>query len=123
MILPSSYTLTSSLLNIGGQPVASGGSGDIYKGKLNGSGVCVKRVRVYSKDGAGKAIKVHHQHHHSVCQRLLIYLADPLPGGRGVETFGTPKHRSPPGNHSYPSPADLGMDARRGLDGIHQKPP
>jgi hypothetical protein len=60
MILPTSYTLSSSLLNIGPQPVASGGSGDVYKGTLGRSPVCIKRVRVYSKDGPGGATKVHH---------------------------------------------------------------
>ena len=31
----------------------------MYRGALNGSRVCVKRVKVYSKDGPEKAIKVH----------------------------------------------------------------
>ena len=60
MILPTSYTLSSSLLNVDCQPVASGGTGDVYEGTLNNSRVCVKRVRVYSKDGPGKATKVGH---------------------------------------------------------------
>ena len=59
MILPASHILSSSVLTIDHrQPVASGGSGDIFKGTLNGAGVCVKRVRIYSKDGPDKAIKV-----------------------------------------------------------------
>ena len=90
MILPTSYTLSPSLLNIGRQPVASGGSGDIYKGTLNGSSVCAKRVRVYSKEGPKKATKVRHQRHHSSCPPLLTCLADPLPGGGGVETLVAP---------------------------------
>ena len=64
MILPTSYTLSSSLLNIGPRPVASGGSGDVYKGTLDRSLVCIKRVRVYSKDGPAGATKVHHRSHH-----------------------------------------------------------
>ena len=47
-------------MDIGHQPVASGGSGDLYEATLDGSNVCVKRVRVYSKDGPGKAIRVRH---------------------------------------------------------------
>ena len=58
MILPSSCILSSSVLNISRQPVASGGSGDIYQGTLNGSTVCVKRVRIYSKEGPEKTKKV-----------------------------------------------------------------
>ena len=123
MKLPTSYTLSSSLLNIGRQPVASGGSGDIYKGTLNGSMVCVKRVRVYSKEGPGKATKVRHQRHHSSCLLLLMCFTDPLPGGRGVETLGTPKHRSLLWHHPHSSPAHLRMDPRRGPVGIHQGPP
>jgi len=60
MILPTSYTLSSVPLVVDRQPVASGGSGDLYEGTFNGSRACVKRGRVYSKDGPGKAIKVHH---------------------------------------------------------------
>jgi len=58
-ILPISYTLSSHLLNIGPEPFASGGFGDIYNGTLDGSRVCIKRVRAYAKDGQQKAIKVH----------------------------------------------------------------
>ena len=57
-ILPTSYTLSSHLLNIGPDPFASGGFGDVYKGTLDGSRVCIKRVRAYAKDGPQKAIKV-----------------------------------------------------------------
>lgn len=54
MILPLSYTLSSRVLHIGRQPVASGGSGDVYEGTLDNIRVCVKRVRVYSRDGPQK---------------------------------------------------------------------
>ena len=59
MILPTSHILSSSILDVGHQPVASGGSGDIYEGILNGSRVCVKRVRIYSEDGPDKTTRVH----------------------------------------------------------------
>ena len=48
MILPTSYTVSSQLSNINPHPVASGGSADVYEGTLNGSKVCIKRVRIYS---------------------------------------------------------------------------
>ena len=60
MILPTSYANPSSLIEINHQPVASGGSCDLYEGTLNGSKVSVKLVRVYSKDGPGTAIQVCH---------------------------------------------------------------
>ena len=59
MILPTSCTLSSSLLNVGLHPVASGGPGDVYEGTLDGSRVCVKRVRVHTGDSPMKATKVH----------------------------------------------------------------
>ena len=98
MILQTSHTLTSSLLDIGRQPVASGGSGDIYKGTLNSSTVCAKRVSVYSKDGTRGTKTVCHQRHHFSASSLT-YLTEPLPGYRVVETFGVPEYHSPPGHH------------------------
>lgn len=71
MLLPPSCILSSSVLNIGRQPVASGGSGDIYQGVLNGSTVCVKRIRVYSKEGPEKSTKVRYRRHHFPCLPLL----------------------------------------------------
>ena len=62
MILPTLYTPPSQVLNIGRQPVASGGSGDVFEGTLNRSKVCVKRVRVYSRDGPEAARKVVYTH-------------------------------------------------------------
>jgi hypothetical protein len=71
MILPTSYTLPSHLLDICRHPVVSGGSGDVYEGTLNGSKVCVKRVREYSKDGLEKTAKVHYHQQH--CIFLLFH--------------------------------------------------
>jgi hypothetical protein len=59
VVLPTSHTLLPSDLDIGHHPVASGSSADVYEGALNDSKVCVKRIRVYSKDGPEKAIKVY----------------------------------------------------------------
>ena len=57
-ILPTSYTLSSHLLDIHPQPFAAGGFGDVYHGTLDGSSVCVKRVRVYIQDNPEKVLKV-----------------------------------------------------------------
>ena len=59
-ILPKSYTILPSLLNITRQPVASGYSGDdVYEGTLSGSKVCITRIPTHSKDGLEKALKVY----------------------------------------------------------------
>jgi len=59
MILPTSYTVLSQLSHVNSQPVASGGSADVYEGTLGGSKVCVKRVRIYSqKDSRTDPAKV-----------------------------------------------------------------
>jgi hypothetical protein len=50
VILPPSYALPSQPLEINSLPFASGGSGDVYRGTLHGSDVCVKRIRVYTQD-------------------------------------------------------------------------
>ena len=63
MILPTSYTPPSQVLTVGRQPVASGGSGDVHEGTLNGSKVCVKRVRVYYVDGPDGGKKVLYAHY------------------------------------------------------------
>ena len=120
MILPSSCILSSSVLNISRQPVASGGSGDIYQGTLDGSTVCVKRVRIYSKEGPEKTKKVCYRCHHLP---LLLTSADFVPGGHSVETLGSSKHCPFPWYHAPSSPAYLGMDARRAPNGIHQWTP
>jgi hypothetical protein len=123
MMLPTSYFLSDSLLNIDPRPVASGGSGDVYEGTLNDSRVCVKRVRVYSRDGPEKATKVCYRCHHFPCLPLLTKPTDRIPGGGNVEMLGTQKHRPTPWNHSHSSSAYLRVDARREPDAIHQETP
>ena len=59
-ILPTSYILSSPLQEIGSQFVASGDSSEGYGATLDGSRVCVKRVRVFSKGGPEGTIKVDH---------------------------------------------------------------
>jgi hypothetical protein len=59
-ILPTSYKLSPDLLKVDPDPFAFGGFGDVYHGTLDDSRVCVKRVRVYTKEGPQKAAKVRH---------------------------------------------------------------
>ena len=58
VILPTSYTPLSDFLSIDPDPFAGGGYGDVYKGTLGDSRVCVKRMRVYTNDDPQKTAKV-----------------------------------------------------------------
>ena len=58
MILPTPYTLPSLVFTVDRRPVAAGDYSDVYEGKLGGSKVCVKRVRVYSMAGPEGATRV-----------------------------------------------------------------
>jgi len=112
-ILPTSYTL-SSRLNVNSDPFASGGYGDVYHGKVDGSRVCVKRVRMYTKEDPKKTTKV--------CYRRFCFprppsLTEPtglLQGSRDVETLETSKHRTPTRYYSHTLPAHFELDAWRG---------
>ena len=73
-MLPESYEL-SSHLTIGINPVTSGGHSGVYEGFLGGSKVCVKRTRVYTKEGPEKATRVCYKRFHfpRLCRRLRNY--------------------------------------------------
>ena len=58
MILPTSYTIASNRLTIDPFPFAAGGFGDMHNGTLDGSPVCVKRLRVSGRDAIPPATKV-----------------------------------------------------------------
>ena len=64
-ILPRSYTLPYNL-TIQSEAFTSGGFGDIYRGTLDRSEVCVKRVRVYATDGQKEASRVRFRRHRSL---------------------------------------------------------
>jgi len=57
-ILPTSYTLSSDLLNVGPNPLTSRGHCDVYEGILDTLKVCVKRVRVYAQGDPRQDAKV-----------------------------------------------------------------
>ena len=102
-MLPASYALSQSLLNIDRLPVASGGPGDVYGGRLEGLRVCVKRVRVYSEDDPEKAAQVRCYFIASLLPLLTIPTA--LPGSRDMETRGTQKYLAFTWYHSCSTPA------------------
>ena len=112
-ILPTSYTLPPHLLEIDPEPVASGGSGDVYKGTFNGSEVCIKRVRVRFQSDQPRAAKVCCRCHCFPCSLSLTKLTDLLPRGCIVETLDTPERLAPSGYHRRPPPARFEMGVRR----------
>jgi hypothetical protein len=58
-MLPTSYTLSSDqVLSVDSNPFARGNYGDVYQGTLNGSKVCIKRLRVYTEGDPQRAEKV-----------------------------------------------------------------
>ena len=122
-ILPTSYTLPSDLLKIGSDPFTSGGYGDVYRGTLGGSMVCVKRVRMYTQDGPHKAIKVCYRRRCFPCLPSLTKITGLLPRGRNLETPGTPEYLTAPRCHYHTPPAGFELDARRRPVGIHRKAP
>jgi len=65
MILPTSCIIPPHLPTIDLEPFACGGFGDVYHGTLDGSRVCIKRVRMYTEDGPQKATKVRYLHRRS----------------------------------------------------------
>ena len=91
-------------------PFASGGYGDVYEGTLDGSRVCIKRVRVYARDGPKKATKARYRHRRSPCPPSLTKPIDLLPRGCYVETFDAPKHCAPAGCYHHSLPADFELD-------------
>jgi hypothetical protein len=54
-VLPTSYTLSSHLLDIGPEPFAFGGFGDVYVGTLYGLRVRAKRIRMHPMRGPKEA--------------------------------------------------------------------
>ena len=121
-ILPTSYTLSPDHLKIDSSPFVAGGFGDLYKGTLDGSPVCVKRMRVYLRDGPEKAVKVC-CHHRFPCSSSSTKLADLLPRGCIVETHETPKRPPPTRYHYQPFPAHFYLGVSRRPAEIRQGEP
>ena len=65
-MLPTSYTLSSGLI-IDPEPFNAGGFGDVYRGTLNGSPVCAKRVRMYVEHDQKESAKVCFRRHYFHC--------------------------------------------------------
>jgi len=93
----------------------------VYYGTLDGSRVCIKRMRVYMKDGPQKAVKVHRWRCRFPRSPPLTKSAGFLSRGCNVETVNTPKYLAPAGCHHRSPSACLELDARRGLARVYQE--
>lgn len=47
-VLPASYLIPGAISSIAEQPVAFGGFCDVFRGKVTGTYVCIKRIRICS---------------------------------------------------------------------------
>lgn len=56
-ILPSTYYITSKDLSREIDPFAGGGFADVYKGKLNGEPVVLKKVKWYLNQGSMEKVR------------------------------------------------------------------
>ena len=116
-ILPTSYALSPQPLVTDPNPFASGGFADAYRGTLNGSGVCIKRLRMYRINGPQKVTEVSHSHDSSL--RLIYEGTGLLQRGCRVETLGTPKHCTTIGHYCRSFAIRFRMDVRTGSAGIY----
>jgi len=126
MILPTSCMLSPSLLNVGRQPVAPGGPGDVYEGTLDGLRVRVKRIRVYSNDNSKKAVKALYQEatvwkrlEHRNIVPLLGVTSDPLQ----LVSEWTPSEELIEYIAKHPAADRLGLlsDVAEGLHFLHSR--
>jgi len=108
---------------VGSNPFAWGAYGDVYQGTLDGSRVCIKRMRVYNRDGPDRAAKVRYYHCHLPCPPSPTKPADLLPGGCNVETPDTHEHRTPTGGHHRSLPTCFGFGVWRGPTELHEDEP
>ena len=123
-ILPTSYILPPHHLNVGSEPFGFGEWGDEYEGTLDGSRVCVQRIRVYPREDPQKAAGVRYRHRRFPCSPSLMEPIELLPRGHNVETLDAPKHPTPTGCHYYSQvPAHFELDVWRSPAGIHREEP
>lgn len=69
--LPTSYGFPSQRLEVDPIPFTHGGSGNVYKGTLDGSKVCVKHIQVYAQDVKQQVKQVHFRYSHFLRPLLL----------------------------------------------------
>ena len=121
MRIPISHFLPNSELRINGDPVASGGFSDVFRGRFRGQEVCVKRLRVSSTGGPEKVKKGHITPLPIICRFLMI--PTDVSRGHDMETVN-PRQRRPVYRCNFRPPPDcIGMDVGRESDCSHNVEP
>ena len=122
-MLPTSYTLSSDLLNISPDPFAAGVYGDVYEGSLDGSRVCIKRVKAYVQDGPQKAARVRYRRRRFPRSPPLTKPIDLLSRSHNVEKLETPKCPTATRYHYHSLPTRSESDVWWGSTGIREEVP
>ena len=118
-MLPTSYTISPHLLTIDPTPFASGGFGEVHHGTLEGSPVCVKRLRLIGRDALVVATRVRYWHHRIPSPSSRTNPTDVLPRGCDVEKLKISKHLASPGRYHLPTTTRFNFYARRRPVCIH----
>ena len=122
-MLPTSYTLSSDLLNISPDPFAAGVYGDVYEGSLDGSRVCIKHAKAYVQSGPQKAARVRYRRHRVPRSPPLTKPIDLLSRSHNVEKLETPKCSTATRYHYHSLPTRFESDVRQGSARIHGEAP
>ena len=120
-VLPASHKVSSALSFNAMEVVARGGFCDVYKETLLIGDVCIKRLRISTTGDQAKVKQVSCPPNIRPGHHALTSFGGALQGGGGVEAPQSPKHCALQGCHLRTPSTRLGMDARRGVERIHQE--
>ena len=117
-VLPTAYDAPGTLSFSSKTSFAHGGSCETFKGTLN-TEVCIKKIRISSKDNPDTIKEVPHVW--SLVELPSLTNSEAvLQGGCRVETPGSSKCCGPQGCHIKSPSARLGMDVRWRVAGLYQ---
>ena len=118
--MPSSYTISDDLTQVGDDPVADGGVSEVWKGTYNGRKVCIKNLKV--SEQVRQAVE-----RVSTWSIFFLPLKDVhghvgvLQGGNHMEKVETSKRRCFHWCHETSFAICLRVDAEWHLDGLCQR--
>ena len=118
-MLPKSCKIPDiSLLNAGNHPFASGALADMYEGFLDGSRVCVEKIRMYSEENSQRVKMVGHPHCSFSRSHLHLACPDVLQKGSHSEALEAQKHRPFYWRNPQSSSTRFCLDARWESGGV-----
>ena len=120
-VLPATYEVSSALSFNAMEVVARGGFCDVYKETLLIGDVCIKRLRISTTGDQAKVKQVSCPPNLRPGHHALTSFGGALQGGRGVEAPRSPKHCALQGCHLRTPSTRLRMDARWGVERVHQE--